>query len=151
MTDPSSGPPEKTPLRQEDEGLPVVKVMIVGLVSMVVFALAVLVTAWGMGHIQQTQWPGGPAPVNPAQVEQLQSGIVKQDLFVLTRRAEQLEREQTAQLHSYGWISRPHGIIHIPIDRAMQMVASGVRPAPDEPYRGGAQPRPSSTPTGVTP
>ncbi len=151
MTEHNAPPQGETPLRQEEEGLPVVKVMIVGLVSMIVFALAVLVTAWGMGHVQQTQWPQGPAVVNPTEVERLQTGMVKQDLFVLTKRAEQLKAEQLAQLQSYGWISRPHGIIHIPIDEAMQKVAGGARPAPDEPYRGGAQPRPASTPTGVTP
>ncbi len=151
MTERNARTEGEAPLRQEEESLPVLKVMIVALVAMIVFALAVLVTAWGMGHVQQSQWPGGPTGVNPGQVERLQTGIVKQDLFVLTKRAEQLNAEQLAQLQSYGWISRPHGIIHIPIDQAMQRVAGGARPAPDEPYRGGAQPGPASTPTGVTP
>jgi hypothetical protein len=30
--------------------------------------------------------------------------------------------EEDARLHSYGWIDRPHGIMHIPIERAMDLI-----------------------------
>lgn len=138
MTEPNVEHKGEAPLRQEEENLPVLKVMMVGLVSMIVFALAVIVTAWGLGHVQQTQWPEGPAKVVPGQVERLERGIVDQELFVLTRRADQLKAEQRARLRSYGWVSRPHGIIHIPIEEAMRRVASG-------------SPGPAPTPPGVTP
>ena len=36
--------------------------------------------------------------------------------------AEMLRREQ-AVLHSYGWVDRSHGIVRIPIDRAMELIA----------------------------
>ncbi len=38
-----------------------------------------------------------------------------------------LRRQENAQLGGYGWVDRQHGVIHIPIDRAMALVASEAR------------------------
>lgn len=43
--------------------------------------------------------------------------------------AEMLAREQ-AVLHSYGWVDRPRGIVHIPIKREMEMIAQRGLPTP---------------------
>jgi hypothetical protein len=43
--------------------------------------------------------------------------------------AEMLAREQ-AILHSYGWVDRSRGIVHIPIEREMEMIAQRGLPAP---------------------
>ncbi len=32
--------------------------------------------------------------------------------------------EEMQRLNSYGWVDQAHGVVHIPIDRAMQKVAS---------------------------
>jgi hypothetical protein len=37
------------------------------------------------------------------------------------------ERAKRVQLNSYGWVDRPHGIAHVPIDRAMQRLATQSR------------------------
>jgi hypothetical protein len=37
---------------------------------------------------------------------------------------EAYRQEKTSQLDSYGWIDREHGIAHVPIDRAMQIIAA---------------------------
>ena len=47
-------------------------------------------------------------------------------------RAFRVQEEQT--LHSYGWVDQPAGVVRIPIDRAMELVAQrgfppGRRPA----------------------
>jgi hypothetical protein len=40
----------------------------------------------------------------------------------------QLRAEEAARLHSYGWVDRSQGIVQIPIERAMELVAEhGVR------------------------
>ena len=36
---------------------------------------------------------------------------------------QKIDNEQLERLGSFGWISEPDGIAHIPIDRAMQLVA----------------------------
>ena len=40
-----------------------------------------------------------------------------------TARSEQLYTSERRQLDSYGWIDRQRGIIHIPIDRAIAIMA----------------------------
>ena len=47
---------------------------------------------------------------------------------------EMLKREQ-AILHTYGWIDRSRGVVRIPIDRAMQLIAE--RGLPAENTKGG--------------
>jgi hypothetical protein len=37
---------------------------------------------------------------------------------------QQLDATQLEQLNSYGWISQPDGVVHVPIDRAMELVAA---------------------------
>lgn len=40
---------------------------------------------------------------------------------------EKLRATEEAALHSYGWVDREHGVVHIPIDRAMELlVESGL-------------------------
>jgi len=34
---------------------------------------------------------------------------------------QQLDADQMEQLNSYGWISEPDGVAHIPIERAMEI------------------------------
>ena len=34
-----------------------------------------------------------------------------------------LDRDSDAHLHTYGWIDRRHGVVRIPIDRAMDLLA----------------------------
>jgi hypothetical protein len=49
-----------------------------------------------------------------------------------------LQEEQT--LHSYGWVDQPAGVVRIPIDRAMQLIAE--RGLPTRPQAGTVPPSP---------
>jgi hypothetical protein len=40
---------------------------------------------------------------------------------------EQMLKREQAILNSYRWVDRSQGIIHIPIDRAMELIAEGKR------------------------
>jgi len=48
---------------------------------------------------------------------------------------QQLDADQLSSLSSYGWVDQQRGIAHIPIERAMELVAAearspqGLRPA----------------------
>ena len=37
---------------------------------------------------------------------------------------QQLDATQLEQLNSYGWISQPEGVVHLPIERAMELMAA---------------------------
>ena len=53
------------------------------------------------------------------------------------RELKALRREEKARLNSYGWIDQEKGIVHIPIDRAIEILAEKGLPA-----------RPTKTPEG---
>ncbi|MBP7148357.1 MAG: hypothetical protein KBD01_12490 [Acidobacteria bacterium] len=53
----------------------------------------------------------------------------------------ELRAAADARLHSYGWADRERGLAHVPIERAMELVAAGVRPAPAGAGEAGGEPR----------
>lgn len=61
----------------------------------------------------------GLAPVPKALA--FEQGIVNQRPFVLDPRAAITRDAQLKYLHSYGWVDRKAKLIHIPIDKAMEM------------------------------
>jgi len=42
------------------------------------------------------------------------------------------QREKRSQLESYGWIDRPSGLAHVPIERAMDMLAPSQNESAEE-------------------
>jgi hypothetical protein len=46
------------------------------------------------------------------------------------RDRDQLDATAQHQLHTYAWVDRKAGIAEIPIDRAMALLAAGVKPVP---------------------
>jgi hypothetical protein len=53
-----------------------------------------------------------------------------------------LKQADLARLNGYGWVDREAGIAHIPIDRAIEFVASRGLPAPVGPAEKTAEPTP---------
>jgi hypothetical protein len=43
-----------------------------------------------------------------------------------------LDRDSDMHLHTYGWIDRTHGVVRIPIDRAMDRVAQEAATPPKQ-------------------
>jgi hypothetical protein len=67
-------------------------------------------------------------PVIPAEAGQRKIGIVEQQLFENANRAEAVRRKQLERLGSYGWVDRDQGIVHIPVEEAMERTLKGARP-----------------------
>src|SRR5207253_8903865 len=63
----------------------------------------------------------GPRPV-PAQMGQAEIGIVDQVPFDITRAAQAYRKDEIERLSRWGWIDRKQGSVHMPIDRAMDLV-----------------------------
>jgi hypothetical protein len=55
-------------------------------------------------------------------------GIVDQVLFEGDHRLATWRAERAARLNGYGWSDRSKGIVHIPIERALEEAASGALP-----------------------
>jgi len=120
----ASAPPPPPPVGNppEEERLPFGLVAAVGLLSLALFAGAVLWARAILRDETRAALPRGEAPAT--RVGQDEIGIVDQRMFELEGRAEHLRREQLKRLGSYGWVDRDGGVIHIPISRAMDEVTA---------------------------
>jgi hypothetical protein len=106
------------PELQADEHVASGKVIAIGIAALIVFAGA---TWWSyrlMDRALRADQPSGPiAP--PSEIGKPEIGIVDQIPFETTRSAVRARQQDNAWLESYGWIDRDKGIIHVPIDRAI--------------------------------
>lgn len=91
------------------------KVVTIAIVAAVVFGGSI---AW-VATLMPARRPAVSAIERdaPAQV-----GGVDQTLFDAPLPAEAARRTDRARLESYGWVDRDAGIVHIPIDRAIDLM-----------------------------
>lgn len=108
---------EFTPAPPQHDRLPSRLILGVGGSWLVLVALAVLAVRWWEGKSQ----PSAPAGT-PPQMGQAEIGIVNQRPFALEDGAPNLRAAQGARLESYGWVDRSAGVIHVPIEHAMEQV-----------------------------
>ena len=65
---------------------------------------------------------GGAAAPAPRSIEGLYQTLIERDDTTAT-----LRRTDRRRLGTYGWVDRSRGVVHIPIARAMQLVAGEER------------------------
>jgi len=106
------------PEAQADERVASGKVIAIGVVSLLVFAGA----TWWSTRVWRTTMtrlePNGPIAPG-AEIGKPEIGIVNQVPFETTRSAERYRKRQHDRLGSYGWIDRDKGLIHVPIEKAI--------------------------------
>ena len=111
------------PEAQADERVASGKVLLIGILSLLVFGGA---TCWSTRIWRETRTrlePNGPIAPG-AEIGKAEIGIVDQPPFETIRTAERTRAAELRQLQGYGWIDRDKGIIHVPIDKAIdQLVA----------------------------
>jgi hypothetical protein len=113
-------------VRSEEDRISTPTIAIVGVASLVIFFLAGLAAT---SYLQVRQGERGPLPI-PPEAGRSKIGMVEQQMFELSVRGERDRAARLERLRSFGWVDRAGGVAHIPIDRAMDLVAKGVRPAP---------------------
>jgi hypothetical protein len=104
------------------------KVIAVGVVSLVIFALCTVWAAVIMRHETARVEQKTGATTKPAEIGKEEIGIVDQTPFIVDHRLYYWRAERKAKLESFGWVDRGKGVAHVPIDRAMDAVASGALP-----------------------
>ncbi|HVP69096.1 MAG TPA: hypothetical protein VMT17_17735 [Anaeromyxobacteraceae bacterium] len=114
-------------IRAEPDVIATPRIVAVGVASLVVFFLASLVTVQAMYRKKAEMLPDGP-PAWPAEIGARKIGIVEQRMFPLAVEPADAKRAQVARLHAWGWVDRKAGIVHMPIEEAMDRVARGERP-----------------------
>jgi hypothetical protein len=118
------------PEAQADEHIASFKIVTVGVVALIVFGAATVWSSRILDRTARTLSPAGPLPVG-REIGKAEIGIVDQPPFETTRGAEQYRRESLQRLNSYGWVDPQKGLIHVPIDKAMDQLLSqeqGKRP-----------------------
>jgi hypothetical protein len=129
--------PGHSPVRAEEDRVDSRAVIAVGAASLLVFLIAGAIV---VGYLRGRQSAHGPVAV-PAEAGQSKIGMIEQDVFDVAVRGDEDLARRRAKLEGYGWVDREKGIVHLPIERAMELVAQGVRPAPGAPpVTPGAQP-----------
>jgi hypothetical protein len=104
-----------------------VKVITVGVVSLIIFGLA---TYWAAIILRRetARIEAESGKSKPVDVSRTEIGIVDQVPFASDHRLERWRAEHAAWLHGYGWVDRGKGIAHIPIETAMAQVLGGALP-----------------------
>jgi hypothetical protein len=124
------------PVRQEEDHISSRAIVIVGAASLLVF----LVGGWAaVAYLNARKAEHGPVAL-PAEAGKSKVGMVEQDFFDLAVRGKRQDATKRERLSGYGWVDRDAGVVHLPIDRAMELVAQGVRPGAAAATPPGAQP-----------
>ena len=109
------------PEAQADEHVASGRIIAVGVLALLVFAGA---TWWSTRTWRTTTTrlePNGPIAPG-AEIGKPEIGLVEQVPFETSRGAEQYRREQHEWLNGYGWIDREKGVIHVPIEKAIDQL-----------------------------
>ena len=114
------------PAGHEPEGVSVGRILSIagGLIAVIILSAAAI---WGMLRLRgqpETSLGQAAPPVQPVNIPPPRLQISPAlDL-------ENLLSRQRQQLNSYGWIDQKQGIVHIPIERAMELLVQRGYPPP---------------------
>jgi len=111
------------PEAQADEHVAGFKIVAVGVIALLVFGAATVWSARILDRTARTLSPAGPLPVGK-EIGKPEIGIVDQTPFETTRGSEKYRREALQRLNSYGWVDAQKGVIHVPIDKAIDQLLS---------------------------
>ena len=76
---------------------------------------------WLMGYFGRVQ-KLGPSATPFGQLEQKQIPPLPRLQVDPVQDLVEVRKQQSGELDSYGWVDRSHSIVHIPIDRAMDLI-----------------------------
>ena len=166
MSEPLQRDPRESGFEQQDLGVTGVFYFMVGLA--IVIALVYGIVA-GMYHFLEASDQKREAPVNPMAIKtgvdprsmtfpEVQNKVEATFPQPVLERSEQIQasdygkqlKEQDRILASYDWVDQKNGVVRIPIDKAMDLLAQ--RGLPVRPEVGTAQPSQAGKPkiTGKT-
>jgi len=113
-------------VRAEEDRISTGRIVAVGIASLLLFFFASLVATRMMERDRAALLPDGPSAAS--EVGRAKIGIVEQQPFERTRTGLEWKAEQRRRLDGQGWVDRKEGLVHIPVDRAMDLVVQGERP-----------------------
>jgi hypothetical protein len=126
MTDETAG--------NDDDGVNLKLMVLVGVVSLLVFAASAVIAWWILREDNATYRARGVAAEMRGLAKTEEIGIIDYVPFDADHRLEKWQQQKARQLNGYGWADRKKGFIHIPIEEAMKDV---IRQAGGTPAGGG--------------
>ncbi|AKQ66131.1 hypothetical protein A176_003043 [Myxococcus hansupus] len=109
--------PGFTPPPPEQRSLPGRRIVAVGGAWLMLVGAALLVVRWSERRFESSERAAFPPGLGRAEVAD-----VNQKPFALDDSAPRLREAQQARLRGYGWVDRDAGVIHVPVERAMEQV-----------------------------
>ncbi len=105
----------------DDDGVDMKKILAVGTVSLVIFAISAFIAYLIMrSDAREVAARGLPPP--PSELGRDEIGIVDQVEFSQDHRLQEWKAAKRKRLESYGWVNRDKGLVHIPIETAIDQV-----------------------------
>lgn len=119
--------PDAVAVLPMDERLPVGKLAVVSIITLVSFAIGILWTVQIMNAVVEANETATGPRREATEIGRPEIGIVDQQLFAVERRADDFAQIKLQALQSAGWVSRKEQIVHIPIEQAMKAYVEGKR------------------------
>ncbi len=132
MSDPHHVPPVSTAVVQVpgEDGIQMGKIVGIGIVSLVIFALSALIAHLVLkNYTAYLRAETGEAP-RGRMIGKPEIGIVDQVHFDDDHRLEIWRAARNKHLSGYGWVDHARGVVHVPIDKAMDQVVKQAGGAP---------------------
>lgn len=108
--------PGEFEVRQEPDDVRRFGAVLIGFIGLVTIGLCLVIAgAIWLGFIRARQSNFAVAP--PA-------GTLERSLIEATKRAYDLDQEKKKELTRWGWVDRDAGVARVPIERAMELVAT---------------------------
>ena len=111
-----------SPHSANEDGMNILKIVVVGVVSLVIFAVSAVVAGVILSADEDAMRAQGIAPIPDDIAKKEEIGIIDYVPFDSDNRLERWHAETDKSLSGYGWVDRKKGIIHIPINEAMKQV-----------------------------
>jgi hypothetical protein len=117
------------------------------LISLIIIGIFVYYGVWGIFYVLDTYYKKREAAVSPLVQQQANTRTVERGAIEKTFPEPRLETDERSEindfriaeeqkLNSYGWVDQNQGVVHMPITRAMELVAQ--RGLPTNPHAGSA-------------
>ena len=117
------------PPLQAEEAIAWSKVIGTGVGALALFAIATFISFKFMHAREKALQPLGPDPI-PAQMGEAEINIVDQVPFDVTRSLQAYKKERSEKLNNWGWKDKKAGVVHMPIDRAMDLMVQEQKEPP---------------------
>ena len=107
----------------DDDGIDIKKILLIGTASLGTFALSAVVAYFILRNDTNAyQAKGAPPPA--ALIGKPEIGIIDTTEFDNDTRLDEWKKAKHKRLHSYGWVDKQKGLVHIPIDKAIDQVVA---------------------------